>query len=362
MVTDLAAIVEHCLELDPARRYQSADEVRRDLWRRRRGLPLQARPHTFAYVAGRFAVRHAVLLLAFLVIVSVQSLQVTTRLSEAQAHAQAHLQQEVLHAFRHFQLSETDRYDWLDVLVRSQADDAGLRQVLRLTDYATWLDTLRDIVDVNTGNREKNLLLVLTDPRGRVLVRTDQATGAVANLPAVRAVLQEPDRLSPAHGYWQVGDNLYQVSAVPLVKGDSLEFVLMAGQQITNHETLMELPGGSHEAESDEDSLSYASADRVFASTWDVLGAASYLKQEAAAGAGVHEIGHRYLTRFVPLQGYAGSHPAGVVVTVDEDAELSPLRRLQASYVAQALGGLLLGGALLGLILYRSEAVMGRST
>ncbi|HEY4000449.1 MAG TPA: protein kinase [Candidatus Xenobia bacterium] len=59
---DLAAIVTHCLEIDPGLRYQSMGEVQADLRRRRERQPLQVRRHQRAYVAGRFLLRHAVVL------------------------------------------------------------------------------------------------------------------------------------------------------------------------------------------------------------------------------------------------------------------------------------------------------------
>lgn len=56
---ELAAIVEHCLELDPARRYQSMGEIVDDLNRRREKRPLRARAQRLGYVLNRLIVRNA---------------------------------------------------------------------------------------------------------------------------------------------------------------------------------------------------------------------------------------------------------------------------------------------------------------
>ncbi|GMU54737.1 MAG: hypothetical protein AMXMBFR33_38830 [Candidatus Xenobia bacterium] len=58
---DLAAILEHCLELDPARRYQTPGAVLADLRNRRGHYPLSCRPHTPAYRARMFLIRNRVL-------------------------------------------------------------------------------------------------------------------------------------------------------------------------------------------------------------------------------------------------------------------------------------------------------------
>ncbi|MCE7871013.1 hypothetical protein DYH09_11630 [bacterium CPR1] len=58
---DLAAILEHCLEIDPARRYQTPGAVLADLRNRRGHYPLSCRPHTPAYRARMFLIRNRVL-------------------------------------------------------------------------------------------------------------------------------------------------------------------------------------------------------------------------------------------------------------------------------------------------------------
>lgn len=56
---DLDAILLTALRAEPERRYPSAEALREDLARHLDGRPVLARGDTFAYVAGRFARRHA---------------------------------------------------------------------------------------------------------------------------------------------------------------------------------------------------------------------------------------------------------------------------------------------------------------
>ncbi len=60
---ELAAILEHCLELDPARRYQTPGAVLADLRNRRGNYPLTCRPRTPAYRARKFLLRNRVLVI-----------------------------------------------------------------------------------------------------------------------------------------------------------------------------------------------------------------------------------------------------------------------------------------------------------
>ena len=55
---DLDAIVLQALHKDPAQRYRSADQMRRDLVRHRSGRPVTARPDRLGYRLGKFARRH----------------------------------------------------------------------------------------------------------------------------------------------------------------------------------------------------------------------------------------------------------------------------------------------------------------
>jgi serine/threonine-protein kinase len=55
---DLDNIVLKAMQRDPARRYQSANALSRDIQNYLDGMPVEARPDTFAYRAGKFLRRH----------------------------------------------------------------------------------------------------------------------------------------------------------------------------------------------------------------------------------------------------------------------------------------------------------------
>jgi len=55
---DTETIILTCLQKDPARRYQSAGDLGRDLRRRLAGLPVAARGDSTLYIAGRIIARH----------------------------------------------------------------------------------------------------------------------------------------------------------------------------------------------------------------------------------------------------------------------------------------------------------------
>lgn len=66
--TELGAIIDHCLALDPAVRYTDAREVFEELARRGQGFPLVARPRTAAYLASRFIVRRPIVSLLIVLV------------------------------------------------------------------------------------------------------------------------------------------------------------------------------------------------------------------------------------------------------------------------------------------------------
>jgi eukaryotic-like serine/threonine-protein kinase len=56
---DLAAIAQRAAASEPERRYRTAEQLRDDITRHLSGLPVDARPPTFGYRAGKFLRRHA---------------------------------------------------------------------------------------------------------------------------------------------------------------------------------------------------------------------------------------------------------------------------------------------------------------
>lgn len=68
--TDLAMIVEKCLQVDPQQRYQDMGALLDDLDRREKNLPLSCRRPTFGYVVGKWSRRNPLVLASLLVCVA----------------------------------------------------------------------------------------------------------------------------------------------------------------------------------------------------------------------------------------------------------------------------------------------------
>ncbi|HEV2446492.1 MAG TPA: serine/threonine-protein kinase, partial [Candidatus Sulfopaludibacter sp.] len=87
---DLSAILLKALENQPARRYATVGELARDTWRFLDGRPVEARPQTFAYRAGKFVRRRWALVAAAAVFVLSLSTATVAALRQAQvARAEA---------------------------------------------------------------------------------------------------------------------------------------------------------------------------------------------------------------------------------------------------------------------------------
>jgi non-specific serine/threonine protein kinase/serine/threonine-protein kinase len=112
---DLDTIVLKALQKDPRRRYASAEQIGADIQRHLDGLPIQARPQTLAYRAGRFVRRNRVsVAAAALVAISLAA-------GMAAAVWQAHIAQaQRLRAEKRFndvrQLAHTFLFDFHDAI------------------------------------------------------------------------------------------------------------------------------------------------------------------------------------------------------------------------------------------------------
>jgi len=91
---DLDRIVEKALELEPARRYGSADQLAADLRRFLSGAAVEARGHSFGYKASKFARRHWLPLSALALLVCGLAASTAWSIGQARIAAQARIQAE----------------------------------------------------------------------------------------------------------------------------------------------------------------------------------------------------------------------------------------------------------------------------
>ena len=124
---DLAAIVERCLHINPEQRYRSATELLADLDCRQRGYPVQARPRTALYVAGRYLARN--LGLAFMGLLTLMALATTlVQLRQSREQARNYQAQGAMHEA--LLLASAGSLQCLTRMAEAcslQPDDPGLR-------------------------------------------------------------------------------------------------------------------------------------------------------------------------------------------------------------------------------------------
>lgn len=120
---DLAAILEHCLELDPARRYQTPGAVLADLRNRRGHYPLSCRPLTPAYRARKFLYRNRVLASAGAVFATLLALTVALAFAGVTSQRDRALLEEV-----------RSRERLAGFLFQSGLSAGGLESVVRLAE------------------------------------------------------------------------------------------------------------------------------------------------------------------------------------------------------------------------------------
>ena len=168
----------HALRKDPVRRYDGAAAFAADLARHRDGLPIEARPESATYRAGRFVRRHRVGVLAAAAVLAAVVGGVTVAVQQA---AEAERQRAV--AEREAATSEQVATFMTDLFRESNSaevrgDTVSARDLL--DEGLARVDSLRDAPDV-----QADLLNVLGDTYRR-LGRFEQANAAFERVVAIR--------------------------------------------------------------------------------------------------------------------------------------------------------------------------------
>jgi hypothetical protein len=228
-----------------------------------------------------------------------------------------------------------------------------LQRVLLGTNFNTWLASLREVID-NLNLPPDDVVILVTDVHGKVMVRTDQdppPTDDLSSMPLVAAVLN--GGADDGYGYWQVGPRLFQIGVVPWSKGHYVNGCILVGRRVTS-ETASALGLGA------STQLTFANPSEVFSSSFPATDYPALLAPRPGRldSDGTRQVtinGDTYLERTEPLDHDQSAVPAQLVLDVDVKPHLEPLSRLELSYEAEAAGALLLGGGVFGYILWRSE-------
>lgn len=132
---------------------------------------------------------------------------------------------ETLSAFDSFQ---RDRYTKLKMTNSLIAQDPYIQSYVAEADSASILDLARQKqADL------KSDFIIITDPDGMILARTDRPSASgksVADVP----LIQQASEGEEAAGLWQEDQNLYNAVALPIVTGDMLTATLAVGYAIND--------------------------------------------------------------------------------------------------------------------------------
>jgi serine/threonine-protein kinase len=124
---------------------------------------------------------------------------------------------------------QADRYNKLKLGIRVLGNDPSFKALVDSRDRDTILDTLKE------RNQEiKADFIMVTDPAGEVIARTDRPTAPGENL-AKDPLVMKPLEGEESATVWRQGDRLFHAVSVPMQTGADLKGVLIAGFGIDEH-------------------------------------------------------------------------------------------------------------------------------
>ena len=214
---------------------------------------------------------------------------------------------------------------------------------------------LRSILDLIDDRRREMAFdfVMMLDPDGRVLVRTDRpdvGRQSLADHPLVAPVI---DDLIPEYGPWREGDRLFNVAVVPITTAFELVGFLVAGLEIDNdvaadikRVTGVDVAFFALGADSASLAASTLTLNQGQALS-EQLGTTADALRRLRSGETVERIdidlgGERWVGRAEPVLDSAGS-VLGSVVTVDSlDARLAAQRTMQTTLIVAGVLAVLL--------------------
>jgi serine/threonine-protein kinase len=121
---------------------------------------------------------------------------------------------------------QADRYNKLKLGIRVLGNDPSFKSLVETKDAATILDTLKE------RNEEiKADFFIVTDPAGAVVARTDRPAAQGEDL-SKAPIVMKPLEGEESATVWRTSDRLYHAVSVPMVTGNDLKGVLVAGYAI----------------------------------------------------------------------------------------------------------------------------------
>lgn len=147
---------------------------------------------------------------------------------KATALANATVQDGLKETLSAFESYQADRYAKLKMANTVIAQNPYIRSYVTESDSASILDLAQQNQEVVKGD-----FIIVTDPDGTILARTDKPSASgqsVAEVPLMKQALDGDE----ATGLWQDGGNLYNAVALPILTGDVIEATLAVGYSIND--------------------------------------------------------------------------------------------------------------------------------
>jgi len=237
---------------------------------------------------------------------------------------------------------QADRYNKLKLGIRVLANDPGFKSVVETKDAATMLDTLKE-----RNEETKADFFIVTDPSGVVVARTDRPSAQGEDL-SKAPIVMKPLEGEESATVWRTSDRLYHAVSVPIVTGQALMGVLVAGYGI-NEALASDIRKLTHSeiafvtvAPGAPPQLAVSSLGPKESALREALG-----RPELASGSAdnfeIDLAGDRHVGVEVPLKTATGQTVGAVMALRSKDAEMAGFRRFRNSLIMVSAGVMALG-------------------
>ena len=237
---------------------------------------------------------------------------------------------------------QADRYNKLKLGIRVLANDPGFKSVVETKDAATMLDTLKE-----RNEETKADFFIVTDPSGVVVARTDRPSAQGEDL-SKAPIVMKPLEGEESATVWRTSDRLYHAVSVPIVTGQALMGVLVAGYGI-NEALASDIRKLTHSeiafvtvAPGTPPQLAVSSLGPKESALREALG-----RPELASGSAdnfeIDLAGDRHVGVEVPLKTATGQTVGAVMALRSKDAEMAGFRRFRNSLIMVSAGVMALG-------------------